>query len=299
MRRPALLLVVAAAACANDLVGTGAELRIFSNTPPELGVGTQLELHAAVGARVLRATEVEWLSRDPTTATVQDGLVRGVAPGLAYVVAVRGSAVDSIRVSVRFSDLGAGQAGIRTGSDLLRLTGGGWLTQSTTDITRYYTTVMASSGGVVETPLGQCCSVLGDTILQINFVGKPALGVRTMLPANVEIRNFTTDVLFHTGDDDMLLIVRQDGSHMQFFFPVRPMSLEFTDVKDATPNTPGRVRGRLSFEAAGILETRDSHGTATYSPIGDRTTRIYAEFDTPLTFRIFTPPVPGQGATSP
>lgn len=299
MRRFALLSLLAAAACANDLVGAGNQLRIFSSTPAELGVDTQLELQAAVGARVLRSTEVEWLSRDPTTATVREGLVRGVAPGLTYVVAMRGSAVDSVRVAVRFSDLVTGEAGIRSGSDLLRLTGGGWLTQSTTDVVRYFTTVLASSDGVVETPLGDCCSVLGDTILQINFVGKPTVGVRTMLPPNVEIRTFTTDVLFHTGDDDVLLIVRQDGSHMQFFFPVRPLSLEFTDVAEASAGTPGRVRGRLSFEAAGILETRDSHGNATYSPIGDRTTRVYAEFDTPLTFRIFTPPVPGQGAASP
>lgn len=299
MRRLALTLGFGVAACANDLVGTGSQLRIFSNAPPELGVGTQLALHVAVGARVLRSTEVEWLSRDPTTASVRDGVVRGVAPGLTYVIAVRGDAADSIRVSVSFTDLGAGQAGIRSGADLLRLTGGGWVTESTTDVTRYYTTVLASSGGVVATPLGECCSVLGDTILQINFVGKPAVGVRTMLPPRVEIKNLTTDVLFHTGDDDVLLIVRQDGSHMQFFFPVRPMSLEFTEVTDATADTPGRVRGRLSFEAAGILETRDSHGNATYSPIGDRTTRIYAEFDTPLNLRFFTPPVPGQGVTSP
>jgi hypothetical protein len=53
----------------------------------------------------------------------------------------------------------------------------------------------------------------------------------------------------------------------------------------------GRVRGRLSFEAAGILQTFDTRGNATYTPISDRTTKIYAEFDTPLGFKLFTPPV--------
>lgn len=299
MKRLALVLALGSAACANDLVGTGAQLRIFSNAAPELNVGAQLELHVAVGARVLRSTEVEWLSRDPTTATVRDGVVRGIAPGLAYVVAVRGDAMDSIRVSVSFSDLAAGQAGVRSGADLLRLTGGAWLTQNTLDASKFYTAIIAGSGGVTETPLGQCCVVLGDTILQVNFVGRPALGVRTMIPPRVEIMNFTTQVLYHTGDDDMLLMVRRDDFHMQFFLPVRPMSLEITAMTDVTPDTPGHLRGRLSFEAAGILQTLDNHGNATYSPIGDRTTRIYAEFDTPLALRYFTPPVPGQGATSP
>jgi hypothetical protein len=191
---------------------------------------------------------------------------------------------------VVFSDLATGQAGIRSGNDLLRLTGAAWITQSTFNLAAYYTTILASSGGVVDTPQG-CCTIKGDTILQINYVGRLSLGARTLLPPDVRIEKRLSDQLIHTGSDDVLLMVREDGYRMRFYFPVRPMVLEVLALEEPSAVKVGRVRGRLSFEAAGILQTFDTQGNATYTPIGDRTTKVYAEFDTPLGFRLFTPPV--------
>jgi hypothetical protein len=279
-----------AAGCASDLVGPAAALRVVTASAPELAVGGQLRLDASVGGTRLLPAQVEWLSRDPSTLTVRDGIVRGISPGSAYVLAIRRTAVDSIRLTVVFSDLAAGQAGVRSGNDLLRLTGAAWLTQSTADASAYYTTIIASSGGIADTPTGGCCIVQGDTTLQLNFVGRLQLGARTLLPPDVRIETGLTNILFHTGADDVLLMVRDGGFRMRFYFPVRPALLEVLVLDDASATKVGRVRGRLSFEAAGILEEHDN-GKVTYAPIGNRTTKIYAEFDTPLNFRLFTPPV--------
>jgi len=155
----------------------------------------------------------------------------------------------------------------------------------------YYTTILASSGGVVDAPLGGCCTIRGDTLLQINYLGRLTLGVRTLQLANVRIETRLTDAIWHTGDDDVLLMIREDGYRMRFYFPVRPTLLEVLALEEPSATSVGHVRGRLSFEAAGILQTFDTRGNATYTPIGDRTTKVYAEFDTPLSFKLFTPPV--------
>ena len=286
----ALAVAMSVIGCAGDLVGPASDLRIVA-PGAELVVGGELPLNVIAGDRVLLPGQVEWLSRDPSTLTVRNGVARGVSPGVAWVLAVRRSAMDSIRLTVGFGDLASGQAGVRHGDQLLRLTGASFMTQNTRSMA-YATAILATSGGVVDTPNGICCQLRGDTTLQLNYLGPPVAGARTLQPADVRIETRLSDQIVHTGPDDLLLMVKEDGFRMRFYFPVRPATLELREVVLATPATVGRVRGRVSFEAAGILQESDGLGRFTYSPIGDRTTMLYAEFDTPLYHRTFTPPFP-------
>jgi hypothetical protein len=276
--------------CAGDLVGPGRDLRVVAPAT-ELVVGGELPLSVIAGDRVLLPEQVEWLSRDPSTVTVRAGVAHGVFPGVAWVLAIRRSATDSIRLTVGFGDLTPGQAGVRHGDQLLHLTGASFMTQNTRSLT-YSTAILATSGGIIDLPGGVCCQLRGDTTLQLNYLGAPVVGSRMLLPADVRIETRVTQMLVHTGPDDLLLMVKDDGLRMRFYFPVRPTTLELREVVLPTPTTTGRVRGRVSFEAAGILQVSDGLGNFTYSPIGDRTTMLYTEFDTPLHYRTFTPPFP-------
>jgi hypothetical protein len=98
-------------------------------------------------------------------------------------------------------------------------------------------------------------------------------------------------VLFHTRADDLLLIVRESFRRARLYFPVRPATLDLVEVVQPTPGRDGRVRGRVTFEAGAILEETDASGQYHYSRFEERTTRIYAEFVTPMKFRVFTPSI--------
>ena len=291
MRRSRVVLaMLLLAGCANDIVGPAARLRIVPTTT-ELGVDGSLRLDVQLGGRPLLPTAVEWLSRDPSTVTVHDGVARGVFPGTAWIVAVRRSAIDSVRLTVRFDDVALGQTGIRAGGTVLRLQGGSWLTLDTTDTQGTFSTaILASSGGVALSSTGLCCRTLGDTTLQINYRGRPLVGTRALLPADVHVDPTLGGLLVHTGNDDLLLMVRDGGFRMRFYFPVRAAPLEVIEVVEPTSVAPGRIRGRLSFEAAGILDEWTIAGVHTFSAIGDRTTTIYIEFDAPLNLQYFARP---------
>ena len=280
------LLVVAG--CVDELIGPRMALRLSASST-ELSVGGTVRLDAYLGTEPLLPGTLEWLSRDPSTVTVKDGTVRGVFPGTAWVLALRRNAVDSVLLTVRFDDLAIGQAGIRSGGELLRLTGRSTLTQDATDASSYYTTIIASSGGVTAAADGTCCRIGGDTVFQLNYVGRVSKGQRVISLADVRIEDRLTQMLTHTGPDDLLLLIRDGGFSMRFYFPVRPATLEITDLVEPTLDVPGRLHGRMSFEAAGVEQVWDLSGHTSYSPIGDRTTSIYAEFDTPLYLRIFNP----------
>lgn len=284
------------AGCAGDLVGPASSLRIVAPAT-ELPVGGTLQLQVLLGGELLLPGAVEWLSRDPSTATVRDGVVEGRFPGTAWVLAVRRNAVDSIQLAVRFADLEEGQTGIRSGTDLLRLTGLAILAQDTTSgVASFHTAILASSGEPRDLPDGRCCQLSGDTLLQLNYNGRPVVGARTLTPGEVWI-DPSTGMLWHTGPDDLLLMVRQGGFAMRFHFPVRPSTLHIEEVVEPTLEVPGRIRGWMSFEAAGILHQWDLEGNDSYAAIGDRTTTIYAEFDTPLMLRYYATPVPSPGTT--
>lgn len=282
--------LLAAAGCAADLVGTGDKLRIVA-AASELSQGSDLELRAIAGGLEVAPTAVEWLSRDPTTVTVRDGVAHGEFPGIAWVLAVRRNAVDSIRLTVHFNGVTGDETGIRSGNQLLRLGGMGVLTKTVGATVSYQTSVLASSGGIVEGPNGTCCRALGDTLLQIYFVGIPAVGPRTMVPPDVIIDDRVNNQLVHHGPDDLLLMVRDMSGGTRFYMPVREATLEILALQLPTETTLGRIRGRLSYEAAGILQVYDLQGHPTYTPIGTTTTHIYAEFDSPMRFQTFTPPI--------
>src|SRR5215213_7059041 len=128
-----LSLVAALAASDRDAgIGPGAVINIEAPAT-RLAEGQTVALRARAGGQLVSAGTVQWVSRDPSTVSVdRDGVARGVAPGVAYVVAQSGRARDSVQLTVRFASLasgvavrvaGAGSAPVRLGGAALLVRG--------------------------------------------------------------------------------------------------------------------------------------------------------------------------------
>lgn len=93
----------ALAACDRPTAATpAAEVEVRSDST-RVEVGGTLRLTAVVkgaGGAELAGRRVEWQSSAPATAAVEDGVVRGLAPGRATITATSGSASGSLEVSV-------------------------------------------------------------------------------------------------------------------------------------------------------------------------------------------------------
>jgi hypothetical protein len=98
------LLLVSAAACENPAVsGPDVEFVTLSPSARTIAVGEQTTLIASArddeGERI-EDEEFGWSSLDPGVATVNQGVVTGVAPGAARIVAELGGKADTAEVTV-------------------------------------------------------------------------------------------------------------------------------------------------------------------------------------------------------
>lgn len=285
------VVLVLASACAGDAAGPDDRLTITADAA-EVVAGGLLGVSVSLGGRRLPPTEVQWLSRDPTTVVVRGGVARGVFPGVAYAVAMHGKLVDSVRLVVRFPDLQPGQAGVRIGTEesSFRLQGVTSVAELTVNGVRAQTTsVIAGSGAFALSE--PCCRVPGDTVLQLSFAALPTLGLRTLTPPVTTIETRLTELLIRQGADDAVLMINEPDGGVRFYVPVKPASLEISRAELPSDLGPGVLDGRVAFEAAGLRQNpTDVPGKFHYTPIGDRTITIYAEFSTPVRRSTFTPP---------
>src|SRR5688500_13136486 len=117
--------------CSDSGTGPGSELQI---TAPSRQVveGREMTLTVSAGGRPVAAGDVEWSSSDPTTPSVRDGIVRGVAPGVAVARAGQGLSRDSVAITVRFAQSATAGMAIRiagTNSEIVRMRGAGMILQ--------------------------------------------------------------------------------------------------------------------------------------------------------------------------
>src|SRR5690349_8723139 len=107
-------LTIVLAACADGgTAPTPGSLAIAAPGGTEMVEGQTMTLGVQQNGADLGATSVRWTSRDPSTLTVKDGVVRAVAAGPAWVVAEQGEARDSVRITAHFSSVGSGGAALR------------------------------------------------------------------------------------------------------------------------------------------------------------------------------------------
>lgn len=100
------LLLAGAAACDGGSTDSGPQVASVAITPDvgRIGVGQELKLTASVfgpSREVVTEVRVDWQSLNPAAASVTpEGVVRGVAPGVAQVVATARGRADTASITV-------------------------------------------------------------------------------------------------------------------------------------------------------------------------------------------------------
>ena len=180
-----------------------------------------------------------------------------------------------------------------TATSPIRLTGGGFVTDLTVTASHgttrsWGTTILAASGPLVEEKAG-CCRILGDTILQINYPGQPALGARAMEPPKLVLGGGD---FRHYGADDALVMLRDGDLRMRFYVPVSAWTLEITGLTAPAPGQDGEIRGRVAFEAVVLVQERDDILAPMFLRRLDETTMVHADFVTPMRYQFRTIELP-------
>jgi hypothetical protein len=276
----AAVLLLATAACGGEGVSVEPITGPVAIDAPvvDLDEGEMLQLGVLVGGRRVSPTAVEWESRDVSTVRVQNGVARGVAPGLAWVVVRSGAHADSVRLVVHFAGLGAGAGARVGGSDgvLVRWGGGAFVRQFLRYEQPDATHILAANGPAARS-LAEAME--RDSVLHLYLVEeRVAPGTYPLGPCDVKPKGGVT-----CGERGLTLEIR-DGGGRKLWVPVREAPLVVTEVR--MPPAPGlatgSVRGWTSFEGAGFSIRDDEGGGTRLEPLGDTTVHVYAEFSLPL-----------------
>ena len=272
-RKLSLVTLMLAGACADTAGPALSDLEIAAQRT-EVFEGESIELDVRSAGSRVDARRVQWSSSDTRILGVRDGVVAGVAPGSAWAIATAGTARDSVRITVRFANLGAGTA-LRIGNSDTQLDlGGNALMHAELDGPVDGTTIYAGTvaSGV---SLGEIQSA--DTMLFVTFPGAPQVGDHE-LPAPL----VRTDPAFSTGAGPYLR-VRTGPSSYRVYVAATTSYLKIRAAR--LPAEPGHAAGNLvaslSFEAA-PLDVRFDNGVATVTPAGTTTVPIFAEFAVPV-----------------
>ena len=276
--------VLGAAACSENGTGPGSELQI--NVPSRQVIeGQEMTLSVSAGGQPLESGEVSWSSSDPTTLRVTRGVVRGLAPGVAYVRASSGLERDSVAIAVRFAQPATAGMAIRIAgatSEVIRMEGAGTILQPI-GLERQHLQIRASSAPLEEAVPGLG---MGDSLLFINFPGPIVVGTATLNPTIVDWPGWS-----FAGDSGAFFEIRDSGSRLRLYFPVTSPRLEITSIQMPSEpgNVPGLITGSIWFEAAGIVtDFNETTQTQFVAPLSDTTIAIYAEFVTPI-YHVLTP----------
>ncbi len=72
----------------------------FSKTPAVIHVGQQVPLTVLADGQTQAPQAVTWFSSDPSRLMVVPGMVRGVAPGTAYITAKQGASQAVLQITI-------------------------------------------------------------------------------------------------------------------------------------------------------------------------------------------------------
>jgi hypothetical protein len=287
MRRRIVALaacLLSAGACTDNGTGPGSELQIEAPSR-QLVEGQELTLAVLAGGQRVEARDVAWSSSDPTTVRVTNGVVRGVAPGVAYVRARSGLARDSVEINVRFSTAATAGMAVRiagTSSEIIRMRGAGMILQPIGLTSQHLQLRAGNSRFEASLPLaGE-----GDSLLHVNVPGPIAVGVTTLNPLVVDWPSF-----HFTGGSGAFFRIRDNSTRIRFYAPVTPPRLEIHSIQmpSEAGNVTGLITGSIWFEAAGLVTDYDEERmVSSLLPLADTTIAVYAEFVTPI-YHILTP----------
>ena len=292
-RTLALALIVTLGAC-DDPEGprVGDALEI-SAARTHLVQGESLDLRVIDADGQDVTSSAVWTTDDPTTLAVDDGLITGVAPGFAEVAASVGGEVARARFNVRVGDLAAGDMVLRmqaTAADPLRFSGFSFLVDwmgdpaTATDEQRDYTILHAQASGASDPLIPDSIGEPTDTVFRVSFPGRPVAGFQHMPSWELVEQE---DGTFHMeGTTGAMLQVLETGTpgQQELWVPVNGFDLELDHVEIPTQAgfPTGTIRGRASFEAAGLLVEVGEDGMRAIDQIGTETVRIYIEFETAI-----------------
>lgn len=287
------LLMGALAAMAACRDGTGNEpgaLEIVAASE-ELTEGQTLALAVRSGGREVPPGSVEWQSRDGSTLTVAAGVVRGVAPGVAWVVARSGSLVDSVRVTVRFSSLAPHSVAARIGtsaSSVVRLGGVALRRDLPTDPVRSSYVLFGATADADASPAEVMDS---DSLLHFRLLGAVAPGSYTLPPAVIEFdrENWTVGFGGAGGQHGVQIWVKAGDYRRRAYFPATEARVEVRVITlpAAAGWETGVLVGSIAFQAAGFeLEFPPGGGPMGVRPLGGETVPVYAEFTLPLYWKV-------------
>ncbi|HEX6053501.1 MAG TPA: hypothetical protein VFZ21_29735 [Gemmatimonadaceae bacterium] len=282
--RPWLLIaaLLGSVACRGDTAsgpdsGTLDEFRIVASAT-ELAEGDRATLSIAAHGTRVDASRVTWETRNAAAFAVNGGVVQALAPGMGYVVARSSAAADSVAIAVRFPTRPASGAIFKVGQAVdepIRLSGMAIMIESLRSGARS-TDIFAHSR-----PVGSPLSALdaafsGDSILAIRFPRQLAVGLHSV--GSFEVDNQSG--LRITGGDGIYLRLRDGENRWRMYFSVGTSTMEITSVTlpEAMGNIPGKVTGRVQFDAAGFVHAVGERGAPSLTPIGDRVVPVFAEF---------------------
>ena len=289
------LALLAAAACSDGTGPTGGLEAIAGTT--ELLEGRSTTLTVTLDGQPVAPENVQWLSRNPFTVDIQGTTAHARTPGITWLVARVGNLMDSVRVGVRFTGLGANRVGvlIAGGGEIdQRFSLGGASLLFELPSTRRHTMVHASAGRSPNAREGDLFA--SDTVVSLRLDGTPQTGLRSLPP--MVVQEMENGGFFFTGSEGLIMhmIQREPEFSITYYVAVNDSPLEFTTV-ELPPEAGvdhGTLAGRIAFEAAGFRVVYPAPpALPRVEQVGSSTVRIYVEFATDL-YRV---PVPFSGFT--
>jgi hypothetical protein len=262
----ALGVMLLAAACTD--LGPGSGVLEIQAAATELVEGETLTLGATVRGQLVSPQSVSWSCDDSTTLHVAEGLVIGLAPGVAWVWAQQGVFKDSVAVVVHFDEIGMGEIALRfRGSSTRRYIPGRATIYENAETRARHTVI----GGWED-----------DGGLFLRMPGVPEPGAMLIAPFQVN-----TNPFYLSGDEGVYLTF-EESRGQQFWVAVNDSPLEITAVPEmpAVPGLTGSVEGRVSVETAGLLVSYSPGGVENIEPLTDTTVVVFAEFVVPLEYKL-------------
>ena len=250
--------------------------------------------------RPVPAEALEWSTEDPSTATVVDGVVAGVAPGITTITARLGRTARHAQVRVGFGELGTRGIGMRVQGTRARAVTAGhgtafvqigtehdWALEEQSsrrfEIFSYPSLDFSLPPAESFGPLAE--GLPTDTVLWVSILGDPVVGMGGFETRAPRVQADGTLSLFSDGNHALLRI--RDPAHphrMDVFVPAGRVELVVEEVVPPGPSgNPGTIRGYVTFEATGLrVEVAPEGVLRSLGPTSPPTARVYGEFEAPL-----------------
>lgn len=249
--------------------------------PVVLAPGGSVRLRARNGAGDDVTEHVTWRSGDDRTVAVEAAELRALGHGLTWAIAELDDARDSVRVSVPFGETGHAVAfSLFAESDPLVLAGVA-RTIHPLGPGPVRTVVSASAGALEPRILVEPTFGDADTLVHVVFPGVASEGTHLLEGWTVEA---DPEGRFRfSGVSGAVVWIRDRAAptRAEVWVPVEGVDVEIDESVEPPlfSDAAGVLRGRLSYEAAGLVVEMDERGGRVVGQVDARTRRVYAEFD--------------------